>query len=65
MRDPRDDRGVFHCTAAGLCIGLGAWSLGRNLRDVRLSVVVAYGACHASVKERKCVGFICSKIGGR
>jgi hypothetical protein len=36
MRDPRDDgRGVFHGTAAGLCIGVGAWSLGRSLRDVR------------------------------
>lgn len=36
MRDPRDDgMGVFQGTAAGLCIGVGAWSLGRSLRDVR------------------------------
>jgi hypothetical protein len=35
MRDPHDGGGAFQGTAAGLCIGVGAWSLGSSLRDVR------------------------------
>ena len=68
MRDPRDDgRGAFQGTAAGLCIGIGAWSLGRSLRDVRpansytcLPVVCCEVIQHEPVHCLPCQGVICT-----